>query len=497
MWYRMRQARSTRFWLLLAFAAMCASWALLTPLGMTPDEGAHVTWAAAVVRGHSAGGTDGTQVLVPASVADAPFQDCTRRRPQQTPACQPQLSALSTEVEASTTAAGYPRPYYWLVGWPSIVTFNRASWYAMRLASVAVCVGLLALGLWTLRPSRWPLAAVAVALTATPSVTSIVGSVNPSGPEICSAFTIGVAALGLYDAIIVGGRARLRAVWVLAGATAYLTIARPSTYTLAAGAITLVLLFLARRLLAAARTDKRTAARDLAILIGLPAVAYALFSATSRPVAGAPPISWTKAVWRFVLPHVPARLQESSFRVTDSQLGRFPTLLWLVVTAVLVIYAFRIADRFERLLVIGAWLAAIVVGPAFAFHSIFSEGAGYQARYALSVYTTALLLCCLVIGRHRPAWAATPSGRSVIGVWILLGLAAMSGSLARYAHGDPAPSTIVGVLLHHSWLPPAWPLLLACLLVLALAVRALVRPTPVRPSEVLTPAELEPTPGGF
>ena len=493
----MRQTPSLRFWLLLAFAAMCASWALLTPLGSTPDEAAHVTWAAAVVRGHGAGGVDGTEVRVPASVADSAFQDCTHRRPRQTPACQPPLSTVSTEVRDSTSAAGYPRPYYWLVGWPSIFTFTRATWYVMRLASVAMCVGLLALGLWTLRRDRRPLAAVALALTATPSVTSIVGSVNPSGPEICAALSIGLSALGLYDAAIIGGRARLRAMWVLAGMTAYLAIARPSTYTLAAGVTGLTLLFLGRRLLATARTDRRTAVRDLAILIGVPAVAYALFSATSRPVPGSQPISWTKAIWHFVLPHIPARLQESSFRITDSQLGRLPSVLWLAVTALLVIFAFRIADRFERSLIVLAWLAAVVIGPAVAFHSVFTGGIGYQARYALSVYNSALLLCSLVIGRHRPNWAASPAGRYLIGLWVLLDLAALSSSFARYAHGGPAPRTLVGVLLHHSWLPPAWPLLLVCLLVLAVAVGGLVAPVPNRDSDEVPPVGLEPTLGGF
>jgi hypothetical protein len=436
-------------------------------------------------------GLYGLQVRIPARIADAWTQDCTRRRPAQTAACQPRLAATNATVRIPTTAAGYPRPYYLVTGWPTLFGFSPAIWYVMRLCSVALCVGLVGLGLWSLNQLDVRFAAVGVILCVMPAGASVIGVVNPSGPEICAAIAIGLAAVAYYRCVSPPEpTSRVRPLVALSVATAYLSIARPSTFLLAAGVAGLYALLGGRTLFRRARRYPRQAVSDLAVIL-LPALAVTkLLGATPRSNPSMRPASWLRVLGSYVLPSLWSHFRESTMRVTDTEFGWLTTFVWFVALSTVVVLALRVGSGFQRVMVLAGIGAATIVGPAFVYHSVFPNGSGYQARYALTLFSTAIVIACAVLHRRRPAFASSPGAAVLIGLSALLNLCALVGAFTRYSHSLPGPRTLLGVLLDHSWAPPGWPALVAAVVVFCLSTLLLMSP-PVHVAEAVDPVGRE------
>lgn len=457
-----------RLWLLLAFACASATWALLLPLGTSADEAAHAVYAAAVTNG----GTSHSRslyVTVPARVADLGRKDCAHRRPAQTPVCAPALSRASGDTVVGTSAAGYPKLYYLAVGVPTLGNFSDFRWYMMRLLSVLLCTLFLAVGLWTVGRDRLPSAALAVLLACSPAVTAVVGAVNPSGPEIMAGLAAALATSGLVDALRVADLRKARwAAVAVGGMVAYLTVARPATWSVALGVLAVVSLFAADRLRPLAARKPSWVLGGFAAILAAMAVAQVLWGVIPRSVAKGVTVGWGKAISDDVLPNVGSRLIESVVRVADTDLASQVTSMFLLVLLVVVGAALWLGSAWQRLAILAGVSGTILVGPAFAFHSVFTTGSGYQARYALALFSATIVVSVATVAEHRLFWTTGRLASTGPLGWALFMLGTQISVFARYASGLPAPRSTLRVLLHHEWLPPAWPLVL--LLIVAMLV---------------------------
>lgn len=101
-------------------------------------------------------------------------------------------------VAGYTYVGRYPPLYYFLVGWPTLISTSLSIVYVMRVVSVLLASGFLSLALavaW--RWGRSPLLVSAVAVAATPMAVYLAGSVNPNGLEIAVAICAWTSALVL------------------------------------------------------------------------------------------------------------------------------------------------------------------------------------------------------------------------------------------------------------------------------------------------------------
>lgn len=159
-----------------------------------PDEPAHATKAASVVRGEWLGEDVGgaTAVEVPQAYWDAQSSPlCYYFQPEVPADCAPELVDTDREVYAETTAGRYNPTYYLLVGWTSLIDQGTAGMWAMRLMTALLCAVLLSSGVQTLREVPRPGWLLAGAFTAvTPMVVYLSGTISPAGPEIAAAFAV-------------------------------------------------------------------------------------------------------------------------------------------------------------------------------------------------------------------------------------------------------------------------------------------------------------------
>lgn len=197
---RAASAPSRRRWpflvvLLLAWAvgfANAATWSLITPIGASPDEPAHIIKAAGVARGQLFGeDVDGTQTrtfVVPAAFDDAAIvAQCNLKKVDISADCGefPERDGEAQLVTTRSTAGLYNPVYYAMIGWPSVLSPNADGIVQMRLVSAAIVslFAALAIAMLALLPrSRFAVATTAIAFT--PMLWFLGGSVNPNALEV-------------------------------------------------------------------------------------------------------------------------------------------------------------------------------------------------------------------------------------------------------------------------------------------------------------------------
>ncbi len=194
------------FWIPFAFIAVLASlWALASPLFSIPDENAHATKAIAQVRGELVGAAEAGKKYL---VVDLPpgyhynhSAMCYLFVPTQSAHCAASFGDGTGNDYFENWVGAYNPIYYYLVGWPSLLTDNGAvGVYAMRIVSALLGAAFLA---WAFQAalssirSRWlPLGLL---LVAGPMVLYLVGSVNPNGVEIAAAAALWASLLRLLE----------------------------------------------------------------------------------------------------------------------------------------------------------------------------------------------------------------------------------------------------------------------------------------------------------
>lgn len=461
-----------------------ALWALVTPLGAVPDEPAHLLYAAGVVRGQHGGGPQGRDLRLPAGIASASQATCPAFRPAVTADCIADVTGGGPEQTVATSAAHYPPLFYVLDGWPTLLAFGEATWYAMRLLSVLLGAGLLLAGAsaWRRDP---PALAAGVVLAATPMTAFLLGSVNPNGAEVAAGVAVVLGGTGLLDRVRAGDRPSARTALVsLVLPAGYLALERPGSVVLAAAlAVVLAVLALpARRRLRG--QPRLVAAAAGGVVAGLVLGSLQTLLSGGTSAAGAGPVPGGRmADLVAVLDQVAGRLVESVGLLgwRDHAPPVPLRLSWLALVATLVLLAWAAGHGAERAALVLLIGCALVLVPLAFVSRAFPLGEGYQARYAMAVLQAVPVLGGAVLaGEPEPLPLLVRRLLALLpGTTVTLGLLALTGSLLRYAVGLPLPVDPRRVLHGWVWTPPAWPLALVVLVaVLATAWqlrRALLR----------------------
>lgn len=473
--------RTSLYALLVALAAAASfTWMFLTPLGSVPDESSHVQYAAAVVRGQIGSGEFGRTVTIPRDVVSGTYRaTCTAFAPLATTRCQVPIQPDSTPVSMEPGSAGYPPLYFAIVGLPTLAGFNETSWYLMRALSVGLGIGLLAAFIPASRrhPTAWPIVGAVLGLT--PMATYMLASVNPNGVEIFA----GLAASIGITFLMLAARARDGASFVQAAtptalALSYLILARPKSYLLAAGLVTVGLLVLPRGTWSIVRAN----ARAVALRVSAPALALVAalsFEVLTRHAAEAAtvPVSIGLAL-RSAAAQIDYWVIEmvGIFGWRDFRPPVGLAFFWLAGIGAITVIALAAARWRQRIGLVVFVVGGTVIAPTFVLLTLFRDGVGYQGRYQMPLTVGIPIVAAGILAAEYVAPGAL--GRRLAG-WLVWGSAIVyaliwGGSVLRYAVGLPVPGPAQFAEIWAWWLNPAGTVLLVISLVGYLALVAVL-----------------------
>ncbi|MGD9702323.1 MAG: DUF2142 domain-containing protein [Acidimicrobiia bacterium] len=475
---------------LLTFVIVLApflAWALATPPYASPDENDHIRYAVAVAsftpvkaipaddrewsddvfdqfaqRGIAAPDLIAVgwgYARLPAFYSQEGFA-CFNFDSDVTADCQT-FADLSGTRELVMSTRLYPKPYYAIVGLPSLVADTTATIYAMRAVSSAIAAGAIAFAVTVARRRRRVmLLGIAVALT--PMVWFMGASVNPNGAEIALALAWWVGLIALT-----GDERHPPARGLVAGTMisgAGLAVVRPLSLVWL-GLIAIVVMIDAgraplRRLLA-----ERSVRIGAAIVIVIGAVQAALVAGngslgSTDPRTALTGISASDAL-RTSIGRQPKVLEEmiGIFGWLDTRVPSGVVITWLVVLGLLTGLAL-LAGEHRRLAVLsGLAVAAVVVPVVMEVQGVDAVGFIWQGRYSLPFALGVPLLAARAI--EGPVLAgAPPAVRRRIALVVTLASALACGvafyqALRRYTVGASGP---IQLWDGASWQPPlpAW-----------------------------------------
>lgn len=392
----------------LAFLALALSWSLGTPLLSAADEPEQSVKAAAAVRmefsgrehvwnlGGWQGGYSTPDYLevaygLPHSLVKALAENdpqCYAFRVGTTPVCTVKANADKAALAGDTASShmNYSPLYYLLVGWPSLFLHGDSALYGMRIASALITAALLAAAFVTTSRRRG-VAAIGILAAATPAAIYFGSVVNPSGLEICSALLAWASFASLVHAEP-GAPGLRRDRMLFATSAVLLILTRPLGSLWLAMIIVLVLV---------TATDLPGRVRELirgrgAWWVG-GAVAAALVATlawdTTQNTMGIVPHTNSKFTFSMgvylTLQATPNLISQMLGVVgwNDVHVPEATTLLWCGVVAALVLLAFALGNRRERLVLLATTVLVVVFPMAFEGYSGASYGVGWQGRYTL------------------------------------------------------------------------------------------------------------------
>ncbi|MDP2775643.1 MAG: DUF2142 domain-containing protein, partial [Nocardioides sp.] len=148
------------------------AWMITVPPFRGIDEIDHAYRAAAVaggdwVAGDWASDGRGWLVEVPPSLVDAAKPQCGELKYYGPDNCEPVATTGDGDVLIASAAAAYHPAFYWVIGTAASPFEGTAALYAMRIAAALLCLLFLGLAVWAIGrfPTRWPTAALLLAMT--------------------------------------------------------------------------------------------------------------------------------------------------------------------------------------------------------------------------------------------------------------------------------------------------------------------------------------------
>lgn len=467
-------------------------WSFATPLNAAPDEADHVRFAASVVRGADIEPVPdddddwddqlATQLALRGVTSDALLAEawgtvtlpafygqdsfgCFAFQPNQTADCQV-LDELPGDASMVLASRFYPKSYYAIVGWPSLMTEGRIAVHGMRAVSAALCAAFCTFAiLVALRRRPFHSVTVLGVLAAiTPMVWFLSGSVNPNAVEIAAALAtwVGLATLLDDQAHISTLPARgVLAGTALAGAT--VGVIRPiSAFWLAV--IAGIFALGTRR----AQLGRLIGRRQVQVAIAAVAIvtgAQTLATMANGSLSGVDPRTAQHALDGWAVLRTTIGRQGAMVEQLVGQLGWLDTPLpfavllgWYTIVGALVGLALVHGDR-RQLVGLGSLIAACFVVPVvLEAQAVNAVGFLWQGRYTLPMAVGVPVLAARAVGPAllgtRRAGALTVA---VIAVTTGGSILALYTSLRRYAVGLSGPLAIWD---DPSWNPPATVLVL-------------------------------------
>jgi len=455
--------------------ALLAAWSLATPKYAAPDEPAHAYRAASLVRGQLLGrpvkppGDPRVVVEVPATLT-AVGPGCFAFKSEVPASCMLGWTGRPGSRLVATYTGRYPPLYYLVVGVPSLLTTGGSMLLWMRLAGDVVNALFLTVGFAMLRRLRSPWAMAAGAVAVTPMVLFIGAVINPSGLEICSAFTLWCSLLAVLRAPTVGIKSSL--IWV-AVAAAVMESTRGLSPVLMAVTLAAVAAVASRAQLLELGRRRQVRVAGVALLaVGVLAAAWTLAAGALRlaPVSPIPATVSSSRILQAVLVK-DSRVGQlvGVFGWLDTPVPQWIVTLWVVATVALLGGAalYRawptLAVAFTLLLMC---FAVLVAGDILQARTL---GLVSQGRYVLPLALGVPLLAGAAIGwRGRRAQIVA---HLVMGGVVIGQIRSFTDALQRYSTGLPPQLP----LRHGTWSPPLGGSVLTAMLIAAL-IAALVAP---------------------
>lgn len=483
-------------WLLIGAAG--SIWCFASPLLSAPDETAHVIKAAAVARGQFAGGSSEVQgealtVQVPRYIADLKDYNCFATQPEKTAACSPPIDGADrAAVPAQTSAGNYNPVYYAIVGLGSQVLSGEAALYAMRLISTWITSFFLAAIFYSaVRMRRNRYMVIAAAISVTPAVLFLTGSVNPNALEISTA---GAFFMGL--SLMLEQRAQpqfnLLPAAIVTASGVLLSNTRPLSFLWIAVALTAALLGHNR---SSIYTALRTRSFQIsALIVGLSCLFALWWSLSARSLdslfAVTPPMPADEAAI-LMLDRTVGYMREyvGVLGSLDTSPPVAVVYAWVLGFGAMLLLSFTARPTKVRWPVALLTVALIAIPPVLQAASSETIGWIWQGRYALALVVLLLLASGIAV-RFRP-FKVTPWSTSIIRWSLVLGIAAhtyfLLQGLRRYTVGIHGDHVNWSEMFDPDWQTPfSWQgLTVAYILVLSIAGVCLYRLLTTRPAPVL------------
>lgn len=478
------RSRERRLWwvtfLLLAVAGLC--WTFATPLMAGPDEGSHVTRAAAAARGQFTGVSPAdmppawVEVQIPKGLAGTSelglcsIGPVIEGSPQYNPTLGasdcPALDRKAGQASAVTNQYRAQPTYYLLVGWLTHPFPDATGVYLMRAATALLVAALIA-GAFvsTLRLGWSRLAAAGVFSAVTPMTLYLGGVVSQAGIEIAAA--IGVWAGGL--ALVRGrGEPDRRLVTRVGVALVFLTLIRGFSPIFAVGMVVAltILGYRDRARLAALARRRDVRCWGLAAFAALVASgAWLWYIMKAFPLPDRAGAGFAQSLGRtgwFL------RQAVGVFGASDSGLSLTVTLLWFGAALVLFGLGAAWAHRGDIAVAVGVLVAALVLNLTADGASFPPTGYFWQGRYVLPFLVGGFVLAAGVAPAPGRAQARSRAamGRVIGAALAVLWAIQVWAFAVAFRHNAARPGaketfgaslSMTDAFLHGNWRPPLLP----------------------------------------
>lgn len=476
---------AARLLLAVSGLSLVIAWVLVSPVGASPDEQAHIAYAWGTVTGQTLGGEHlvtipvgrtATDVQVPQTLLQYPAPGCYAFHPQKPVSqCSPIPADNRQMIAQASYMSRYPPLFYAAEGTvlrtgTAIGLSGPRVLYAARLVAAAMSLLAVGYGLFLLLrrfPDNVVVLATLLALPAT--AWFLAASVNPNGLEITAAFLLAAGVLALRFDHATGARS-LAAVLAVPLGTLLLCWTRPVSWVWASLILGLLLVPTGRmegdawrsRLPVRRLGAIATAATILVLTSAMAWFGYAVQLRSSESASQGDSAAWggLPLVGRVLLLvfHSGAILSEQigMFGWLDTPLPQLAILAWVSVAAVGAVIWFVGRDT-----VVPRWSIGMVLGLGYlaALLDEYRGAWGWQGRYLLPV---TVAVCVLAVPGLMSGLERLPALRSLVPGMLVVLMAVNALSvvwfLFRNVYGvHPGPGRLPAVPFPRgtpSWTPP-------------------------------------------
>jgi hypothetical protein len=389
----------------LAFTAgillLQAAWIITLPAFRGSDEFDHAYRAVAVAGGEWRAtrvpdNGRGYLVSVPESLVDAAHAQCAALSYTGPDNCSPVQRLGAGKVLVASGAASYNPVFYAVIGWAAAPFEGSSALYALRVSGALLCVSFIGSACWALgrQRSRWPLAAMVLALSPVFLYSTSLGA--PNGLEMSAALALWASLLALQAGTDV--RAERPLLWLAVAAAIALSTAR------LLGPLFLVMIVVSLAVLDGGSLVRVLRRHRRSAVVGFVLVSASVAAAATWVLitgsAGPPRESEGTTYWhassivRWLLQTIAA----FPFQDQPGAWIAYPVVGALTVS--LTVVALRVGTRRERLAL--ALAVAVAVGLPVVLTLLTRDGRGviWQGRYGLPYNVGFVLMAGTILGRR-------------------------------------------------------------------------------------------------
>ena len=407
----------------LATAILQACWIAVVPPFRGTDEFDHAYRAAAVADGQvrALGVPEdgrGLLVAVPPALVEAAHRQCAGLKYTGPDNCTSPGPAADGTVLIASGAANYNPAFYWVIGTAARPFSGSASLYAMRVAGALLCLFFLGLAAWCVgrRRRTWPAAGLVLAMTPVLVYSTVIP--GPNGLEMA-------AALALWTSLLALARTESRTVATERWLWAVVALSATTVVTLRLLGPLFVLMIVLTVAVLHWSTFLATLRRHLALVVPVAAlvalatglsVAWILVTGSSAPPAqpegGSAFQGSTIFLWQLqAIAAFPLRNEPGPLAVY---------VVGLLTVAAFTVAALKVGTTRDRVGVLGALSAAVLLPVVLTLVSMDGRGVIWQGRYGLPYSVGFLLLAGHTLGDRLPGRSArdllAPAGAALLAV---------------------------------------------------------------------------------